>query len=106
MHVNNRYSGDRQMNKSKVLAILFTVFGLTGCASGANLKADCPSARGVNCQMFSKVDAMITSGEIEEAFKDKDCKGKNCKNDSFTQPELIDDLEVHATYKQGARYAQ
>jgi len=64
---------------SKTISIIFILLGLSGCSTYPT-KFKCGDARGVGCTMLSEIDRQITSGQIEEAYKDnkKRCRGRNC----------------------------
>lgn len=63
---------------SKTISIIFTLISLVGCSTYPT-KFKCGDARGVGCTMLSEIDRQITSGQIEEAYKDKKrCRGRNC----------------------------
>lgn len=64
---------------SKTISIIFILIGLSGCSTYPT-KFKCGDARGVGCTMLSEIDRQITSGQIEEAYKDnkKSCRGRHC----------------------------
>lgn len=64
---------------SRVIVMLTASFSITSCSTYPN-KFKCGDARGLGCTMLHEVDRQIDSGQIEEAYKDKNrkCRGKTC----------------------------
>lgn len=63
------------------ILVVFTGVCLSGCSTYPS-KFKCGDAKGLGCTMLSEIDRQITSGAIEEAYKDnkKTCRGRNCHN--------------------------
>ena len=71
---------DNRLSKARLLAImLISSCLLTSCATYKD-KFNCQDSRGADCTMLSQVDRIIDSGEIEEIYDDKECRGKSCKS--------------------------
>ena len=68
----------------KTVTILLIAFSITSCSTYPN-KFKCDDARGLGCTMLSEIDKQIDSGQINEAYKKKKCKGRNCKNESLDE---------------------
>jgi len=68
-----------RLSKARLVAImLISSCFLTSCATYKD-KFNCQDSRGADCTMLSQVDKIIDSGEIEEIYEDKECKGRSCK---------------------------
>lgn len=69
------------MKNFKIIAIICTLLTMSGCSTYPS-KFRCGDAKGLGCTMLSEIDKKITSGEIEEAYKDKKktCRGRNCRS--------------------------
>lgn len=61
------------------ILVLFSVVCISGCSTYPS-KFKCGNAKGLGCTMLSEIDRQITSGQIEEVYKDnkKRCRGRNC----------------------------
>lgn len=80
------------MNSFKIIAIICTLITMSGCSTYPS-KFRCGDAKGLGCTMLSEIDKQITSGAIEEAYKDnkKTCRGRNCrsnKGEDVNMPKL------------------
>lgn len=72
----------------KQISIFILPLLLSSCAvysTGFN----CPDSRGARCMMLSEVDRQIDSGEIEEVYLEKKCKGKNCDAEINNVPKQL-----------------
>jgi len=65
----------RVMFKTGMLVL--ALFSISSCSTYPN-KFKCGDARGLGCTMLHEVDKQIDSGQIAEAYKDKNCRGKQC----------------------------
>lgn len=62
----------------KFTLVLLSAVCISGCSTYPS-KFKCGNAKGVGCTMLSEIDRQITSGQIEEAYKDKRrCRGRKC----------------------------
>ena len=65
----------------KILTSILVLLTISGCSTYPN-KFKCGDARGLGCTMLHEVDKQIDSGQIDEAYKDKNkdknCHGTNC----------------------------
>ena len=65
----------------KILIMTLASILISGCSTYPN-KFKCGDARGLGCTMLHEVDRQIDSGQIEEAYNDKNknkkCRGKTC----------------------------
>lgn len=68
----------------RILIITLALFIISGCSTYPN-RFKCGDARGLGCTMLHEVDLQIDSGQIEEAYKDKKCRGKNCSPQLTTE---------------------
>lgn len=70
----------------KIILIILVSFGVSGCSTYPN-RFKCGDAKGLGCTMLHEVDMQIDSGQIEEAYKDKNknCRGKYCASASSTE---------------------
>lgn len=68
--------------------LILTLITISGCSTYSS-KFKCSEARGLGCTMIRDIDQQIDSGQIEEAYKNKNkkCRGRDCasKNDAVTQ---------------------
>lgn len=73
---------------SQTIIMLLASFSITSCSTYPN-KFKCGDARGLGCTMLHEVDKQIDSGQIEEAYKDKNkdkkCRGKTCSSQITTE---------------------
>ena len=73
---------------SQIIIMLLASFTITSCSTYPN-KFKCGDARGLGCTMLHEVDKQIDSGQIEEAYKDKNkdkkCRGKTCSSQDSTE---------------------
>ncbi len=60
-----------------LLTYLVVSFLLSSCSTYSG-QFICGDSRGAACTMLSEVDRKINSGEIEEIYKDKKCRGNKC----------------------------
>jgi hypothetical protein len=77
----NRYLN----NKIRQIVILILPFLLSSCAvysTGFN----CPDSKGARCMMLSEVDVRVDSGEIENVYLGKKCRGKKCASETKDVP--------------------
>jgi hypothetical protein len=67
------------------LSIILFLLTLTGCSRYSS-SFGCGDANGALCMSISKIDKMISSGEIER-FTDKntECKGRHCKQEALSK---------------------
>ena len=67
----------------QTIIMLLASFTITSCSTYPN-KFKCGDARGLGCTMLHEVDKQIDSGQIEEAYQDKNkakkCRGKTCSS--------------------------
>ena len=72
----------------QTIIMLLASFTITSCSTYPN-KFKCGDARGLGCTMLHEVDKQIDSGQIEEAYKDKNkdkkCRGKTCSSKSTVE---------------------
>jgi len=63
----------------KFTLVLLSAVCISGCSTYPS-KFKCGNAQGLGCTMLSEIDRQITSGQIEEAYKDnkKRCRGRSC----------------------------
>ena len=54
----------------QTIIMLLASFTITSCSTYPN-KFKCGDARGLGCTMLHEVDKQIDSGQIEEAYQDK-----------------------------------
>lgn len=60
------------------ILVLFSMVCISSCSTYPS-KFKCGNAKGLGCTMLSEIDRQITSGQIEEAYKDKRrCRGRKC----------------------------
>ena len=63
----------------QTIIMLLASFTIASCSTYPN-KFKCGDARGLGCTMLHEVDKQIDSGQIEEAYKAKKCRGKTCSS--------------------------
>ena len=67
----------------QTIIMLVVSLSITSCSTYPS-KFKCGDARGLGCTMLHEVDKQIDSGQIEEAYKDKNkdkkCRGKTCSS--------------------------
>jgi len=68
----------------KTIMLLLATFSITSCSTYPN-KFKCGDAKGLGCTMLAEVDKQIDSGQIEQAYASKKCRGKNCSANQATE---------------------
>ncbi|WPY01626.1 hypothetical protein Trichorick_01540 (plasmid) [Candidatus Trichorickettsia mobilis] len=67
----------------QTMIMLMASLSIASCSTYP-AKFKCGDARGLGCTMLHEVDKQIDSGQIEEAYKDKNkdkkCRGKTCSS--------------------------
>lgn len=65
------------IGKFRIIKVCLVLLLVSGCSTYPS-KFKCGDARGLGCTMLSEIDRQIDSGEIEEVYQDKKCKGSSC----------------------------
>ena len=73
---------------TKIVTAIIVLLSLSACSTYPS-KFKCGDARGLGCTMLHEVDARIDSGQIEEAYKNKEkerkCRDKTCSSSNATE---------------------
>lgn len=88
---------------SQVIVMLTASFSIMSCSTYPN-KFKCGDARGLGCTMLHDVDKQIDSGQIEEAYKDKNkdkkCHGAFCSSQGTADILRLKQDDRAVTYKE------
>lgn len=68
----------------RMLMPILALVSISGCSTYPN-KFKCGDARGLGCTMLHEVDKQIDSGQIEQAYAGKKCRGKKCPAKSIDE---------------------
>ena len=87
---------------TKIVTSIIVLLSLSACSTYP-AKFKCGDARGLGCTMLHEVDKQIDSGQIEEAYKDKNkdkkCRGKTCSFRSDSEILKLKQQDKAVTYE-------